>query len=379
MNKDYLNSIASWCPDVDDEAVEQAKRVVPFAYNHVALMPDAHVGFGVPIGCVFGTEDVIIPNAIGVDIGCGMCAVRTNGMRPSVTMVKNVMGVIRELVPVGFNHHKEKQAWDWFERHQISSEVVEAESQRASYQLGTLGGGNHFIELQVDDSDTLWVMIHSGSRHLGLAIAKHYHELAKKMNARWHSESCSSDIALLPLDSDEGKGYIDDMHYALTFAKENRSRMMDTCIRVLEHVLCISEESRLDVHHNYADIEHHFGRNLWVHRKGAIRARAGEAGIIPGSQGSSSYIVEGLGNHVSLTSCSHGAGRTMSRKGARAKLNLADEIKKLDDQGIVHGIRHQNDLDEAAGAYKDIDTVMANQTDLVKVVTKLRPIGVIKG
>lgn len=380
-----MKPIKCWATNLEDVALEQAENLarLPFVYRHVALMPDAHMGYGMPIGGVIGTKNVIIPNAVGVDIGCGMCACKIDTAYYPKDKLKEAMGLIRKAVPVGFNHHKEDQYWGGFEKApELYTEIVRRHLTAARKQIGTLGGGNHFIELQRDERDQLWIMIHSGSRNVGLKIAKHYHDEAKKLCEKWHSNIPCQDLAFLPIDSPEGRGYKLSMDFALNFAKANRRHMMNQCLSIIDEVFDpphVNEEKILDVHHNYAAVENHFGENLWVHRKGATSAREGQLGIIPGSQGTKSYIVEGLGNPESFMSCSHGAGRTMGRKAAQKELDLEEQKKILDDQGIVHGIRHQKDLDEAPGAYKDIDEVMNNQTDLVKIVHTLTPLGVIKG
>jgi tRNA-splicing ligase RtcB len=227
-------------------------------------------------------------------------------------------------------------------------------------------------------------MIHSGSRNLGFKVANHYNELAIKLNEQWHTNVPKEwELAFLPIDSDEGQDYRNEMQYCVDFALANRKLMMDNIIKILANdPVCkgsVITDPMINIAHNYAAMENHFGRNVMVHRKGATLARVGTIGIIPGSQGSKSYIVEGLGNVNSFMSCSHGAGRKMSRTKATKELNLENEIKILDDQGIVHGIRTSSDLDEATGAYKDIQVVMNNQLDLVKIVTELTPIAVIKG
>jgi tRNA-splicing ligase RtcB len=251
---------------------------------------------------------------------------------------------------------------------------------KAKYQLGTLGGGNHFIEIQKGDDGYIWIMLHSGSRNFGLKIANVYHKKASALCSKWYSYLPDKDLAFLPIDTPEAKEYLEAMDYALSFAKENRYLMMNnikTCFR--DVISNIAYGDLTDVHHNYANMENHFGTNVMVHRKGATSAKLGEKGIIPGSQGTASYIVEGLGNPQSFMSCSHGAGRKMGRKQASRELNLKNEIEKLDAQGIIHSIRTKDDLDEASGAYKDIDVVMRNQEDLVKILVKLKPIAVIKG
>lgn len=369
-----------WLGDIEDGAMVQAVNLarLPFAFHHVAIMPDAHQGYGMPIGGVLATRGAVVPNAVGVDIGCGMCAVRTSLTEYYSDPLKVAMGEIRKRVPVGFNHHSEKQEWEGFSR-AVEVPVVKNELQAAAYQIGTLGGGNHFMEIQYGDDGRVWLMLHSGSRNFGLKIANEFHAKAKALCEKFHSYIPDPDLAFLPLGTQEAEDYLAAMNYALSFALESRLRMisaMQESIRVAFGD--VEFEAPINVHHNYARMENHFGHNVMVHRKGATSAKAGELGLIPGSQGTASYVVRGLGNPESFQSCSHGAGRKMGRKQACRELSLAYEVKRLDDMGVIHGIRSEKDLDEAAGAYKDIELVMANQADLVEVVTKLRPLAVIK-
>ena len=366
--------------DIEAGALDQARNLanLPFAFHHVAIMPDAHQGYGMPIGGVLATQGAVIPNAVGVDIGCGMCAVRTSLTQYDTESLKKVMGLIRERVPVGFNHHNDKQPWLGFDKAPDIA-VIQKELQSAHHQLGTLGGGNHFIEIQLAGDGHVWLMLHSGSRNFGLKIANEYHSKAVELCQRWHSAIPDPDLSFLPFGTPPADEYLMAMEYALQFAMESRLRMMEVIVQSMGEVFPeIRFTLPVNVHHNYARMENHFGHNVLVHRKGATSARAGETGIIPGSQGTFSYIVRGLGNPESFMSCSHGAGRRMGRKQAQRELVLADEIKRLDEAGVIHGMRTEKDLDEAAGAYKDIDVVMANQADLVEIVTKLRPLAVIK-
>lgn len=370
-----------WLDDIEDEAMEQAVNLarLPFAFHHIALMPDSHLGFGMPIGGVLAARGVVIPNCIGIDIGCGMCAVPTSITDYTTEQLKMAMGEIRKRVPVGFNHHTSHQIWEGFHR-APHVPIVEQELVAALRQLGTLGGGNHFMEIQYGDDGRIWLMLHSGSRNFGLKIANEYHTKAKALCEKYYSNIPDTDLAFLPLDTQEATEYLEAMQFALEFAAESRLRMMMAMQDAMRFAFGdVTFYQPINVHHNYARMENHFGSNVMVHRKGATSARKGELGLIPGSQGTASYVVRGLGNPESFESCSHGAGRKMGRKQACRELSLAGEIKRLDDMGVIHGIRVEKDLDEAAGAYKDIDVVMANQTDLVEIVTKLRPLAVIKG
>lgn len=313
---------------------------------------------------------------------CGMCAVKSNVKEISEKHLKGILEQIRNRIPVGFNHHQDSHEDRMPEADSVMGfdSVVMREYDSACHQIGTLGGGNHFIEIQKDEEGYIWVMIHSGSRNLGFQVAKHYNDLAKKLNARWHSEVPKEhDLAFLPMESQEAQNYLAEMNYCLDFALANRSFMLEVIQDIIASFTGCEFGEVVNIHHNYVAPERHFGQNVMVHRKGATSARAGEPGIIPGSQGTFSYIVRGKGNRESFSSCSHGAGRKMGRKDAKRRLDLADEQKKLDDQGILHSIRTEADLDEAAGAYKDIDVVMDEQRDLVDIVVKLSPVAVVKG
>ena len=378
--------IKLWLDDVEEGALQQAKNLanLPFAFKHVALMPDCHQGFGMPIGGVLALDEVIIPNAVGVDIGCGMCAVKTSLEHISHPQLKNIMYDIREVIPLGFKRHKTIQD----EKHMpantdpYSMEVVSREYESARYQIGTLGGGNHFIEVQKGSDGKIWIMIHSGSRNIGKQVADHYNRLAVKLNEKWKSPvPRSAQLAYLPLDTRESQEYIKEMQYCVDFALANRKLMMDRTIDIFsDHFKSeFNTFPMINIAHNYAAKEKHFGKEVIVHRKGATLAEEATTGIIPGSQGAKSYIVKGKGNPESFNSCSHGAGRIMGRKQAQRSLNLKAEIKKLNEQGIIHAVRAVRDLDEAAGAYKNIDVVMKNQEDLVDIMVELRPLAVIKG
>ena len=258
---------------------------------------------------------------------------------------------------------------------------VEAQYSSALKQIGTLGGGNHFVEIQQGSDGFIWIMIHSGSRNIGFKVANHYNDVAIKLNEKWHTEVPKKwELAFLPLDSEEGQLYLREMQYCVDFALASRKLMMQNVVNVIDSVVDNVQYGKIiNIAHNYAAMEHHYGKNVLIHRKGATKARSGELGIIPGSQGTASYIVEGKGNAESFESCSHGSGRKMGRKQAQRELDLEAEIKRLDDMGVIHAIRGVKDLDEAAGAYKNIATVMENQSDLVGVVTELKPLAVIKG
>ncbi|MFN3556376.1 MAG: RtcB family protein [Bacteroidales bacterium] len=378
--------IKMWLTEVEEGALEQARNIanLPFAFRHVALMPDCHQGFGMPIGGVLATRNVIIPNAVGVDIGCGMCAVQTSLTRVSHPVLKDLMHKIRSLVPLGFKHHAQKQSEQYMPAgwEVDTLEVVSREYDSACYQVGTLGGGNHFIEIQKGNDGHIWIMIHSGSRNIGKQVADHYNRLAIQLNEQWKSTvPRSAQLAWLPVDSPEGQAYLNEMQYCVDFALANRSLMMNRILDVFSDHFKGEFHTfpMINIAHNYAARELHFGEQVYVHRKGATLAEKGTAGIIPGSQGTHSYIVRGKGNPESFMSCSHGAGRLMGRKQAQRSLDLKEEIKKLDQKGIIHAVRSKGDLDEASGAYKNIGQVMRNQQDLVEVAVELSPLAVIKG
>jgi len=375
--------ILSWANELEGGALTQAKNLanLPFAKKHIALMPDCHQGYGMPIGGVLATENVIIPNAVGVDIGCGMCAVKTSLKEIDTETLKKIMGEIRKVIPLGFNKHKQEQDENlmpednyWLD----TATVVHKEFDNALKSIGTLGGGNHFIEVQKGNDDYIWIMIHSGSRNLGKQVADYYNKLAIQLNEKWHSVVPKEwELAFLPVDSQEGQGYIKEMNYCIDFALANRKLMIDRIKEVMEGLGEVGFNTIINIAHNYASLENHLGKNLWIHRKGATLATEDTIGIIPGSQGTSSYIVKGKGNPASFNSCSHGAGRKMGRKQAQKELNYEEEIKKMGN--VIHGMRSVKDLDEAPGSYKDISEVMKNQEDLVSILVELKPLAVIKG
>lgn len=379
--------IKLWLDEIDANTLFQVKNLanLPFAFKHIALMPDAHSGYGMPIGGVMAADGVIVPNAVGVDIGCGMCAVKTD-LKFTPTLQKyfsKIVEEIKERVPVGFKHHKRAQDEALMPKgYKVGGmEVVRSEYNSALRQLGTLGGGNHFIEIQKDKEDFVWIMIHSGSRNIGKQVADHYNKLAKKLNKQWNSPvPPKADLAYLPFTTEEAHRYFEEMNYCVDFALANRKLMLTRVQEIfLDYFPNIKFGEIINIAHNYAKWEKHFGKDVVVHRKGATSAHKGELGIIPGSQGTKSYIVEGLGNPESFSSCSHGAGRIMGRNEAIRNLSFEEEVRKLNKKGILHSIRTHRDLDEAPSAYKNIQQVMLDQEDLVKIVVELSPLAVIKG
>jgi len=365
-----------WVPFVDDKTQEQVENItrLPNIFKHIALMPDCHLGVGVPIGCVLALTDMVVPNAVGVDIGCGMAAYNTGIQEIDHPILQEIVDDIKKVIPVGFNHQSEPQQWDGFDK-APDSKIVQDHLDKARYQLGTLGGGNHFIEIQCGSDGFIWVMLHSGSRNFGLQIAQYYNKRAMDI----HPDS-PKQLAYFERYQKAFDEYMIDMNFALAFAHENRMNMLRKIKDVIK-----SKGFELDsnppilIHHNFASEEEHFGEKVIVHRKGATPAFKGQLGIIPGSQGTKSYIVEGLGNPESFMSCSHGAGRVLGRKQAKKTLDFEAEKAILDEQGIIHSMNSVSDLDEASGAYKDIQEVMENQSDLVKIVVELSPLAVVKG
>lgn len=377
-----------WTDNVEESAMRQIENLttLPFLFHHLAIMPDVHAGMGMPIGGVLACNDAVIPNAVGVDIGCGMCAVATNWQAseiPAEVLRKKIMAGMRERIPLGMAHHSEPQDEKYLPAgYDIDKlEVVKRRQHAVRYEIGTLGGGNHFIELQKDEAGKLWVMIHSGSRNLGKQVGDYYNKIAATLNERWHSVVPPEiKLPFIARGTKEFGKYWDEMKYCIDFALCNRKLMMERTQEVLADALPgIEFEPMINIAHNYAAFEHHYGHNVVVHRKGATLACEGATGIIPGSQGTASYIVEGLGNPESFCSCSHGAGRALSRKMAMQVLDLQQEVAQLEARGIVHAIRSQKDMQEASGAYKDIEEVIANEADLVRVKTRLLPVAVIKG
>jgi len=405
-DSEQLVPIKVWLPnedDLDETCLQQALNLsnLPFAFRHIALMPDTHTGYGMPIGGIFASSEVIIPNAVGVDIGCGMGFIHTNvpikvlreTKTPNGSLAQYFVGQIMRSVPQGFEHHKQKQQSEFLNNYpvkQLYNYGVKhlPKIDEAHYQIGTLGGGNHFIELQEDEEGFLGIMVHTGSRNLGYKIANYFNRLAKTLNKKMGSAVPPQfDLAYLPINSEEARGYIGWMNFALEFAKHNRAliigRVQDIVFDGLKRFAGIDDikiTMEVNAHHNYAAFENHFGRDVWVHRKGAIRAGKDEYGIIPGAMGSFSYIVKGKGNPESFCSCSHGAGRVMSRSEAVKQFSVQEVVEDLKSQNVVLGKLKRSDVaEESRWAYKDIETVISYQQDLVEPVLRLRTAAVVKG
>lgn len=393
FKEENARPIKNWATTLEEEALAQAKNIarLPFiAQNGVALMADAHAGKGSTVGSVIATEKAIIPAAVGVDIGCGMNAVRlslkASDLPDSLALIRSE---IEKAVPLGAGGaHKDDDLIQGnalvLNKLPMPESVVRAvgdSSQahsKAFRQLGSLGSGNHFIELCIDENQDVWVMLHSGSRGIGNMIGSYFIEKAKRRMEQYFIHLPDGDLAYLPEDTDDFKDYMQAVGWSQNYALENRRMMMGAVVAVLTKHLkpfTITQEA-INCHHNYVEKENHFGRNMWVTRKGAIRARLGDLGIIPGSMGQRSYIVRGKGNLESYCSCSHGAGRVMSRSKARKTFTLQDLVAQTE------GVECRKDdavLDEIPGAYKNIDEVMAAQSDLVEVVHTLKQVLCVKG
>jgi tRNA-splicing ligase RtcB len=379
--------------DIDDGARAQLVNLskLPIIHHHVAAMPDVHVGIGATVGSVIATDKAIIPAAVGVDLGCGMIAARTS-LAASQLDEKNLRRVFDQItrdVPVGRDQHKPgrelKHAAAPFGRElrRILGAHPEIEkrfkrTQNWAQQMGTLGGGNHFIEVCIDEADRVWVMLHSGSRGIGNAIGSYFIELARRDMERSVASLPDRDLAYLTEGAAHFDDYVTAVDWAQRYAAANRQAMMDLVLDGMHRHLPPFEvtQEAVNCHHNYVERERHFGKDVWLTRKGAISARAGELGIIPGSMGARSYIVRGRGSEESFHSCAHGAGRRMSRSAAHKRYTVADVVEQTagvicrKDKGVV---------DEIPGAYKPIDEVMENQSDLVDVVHTLKQVLCVKG
>lgn len=380
MQKVYSDNvrvpIKSWCKEPEEGAIKQAMDCanLPFVYKWVSLMPDTHFGYGVPIGCVLPTTDVIIPNAVGVDIGCGMAAIPLGIDKNNTDYDFNAL--FKTLAPI-FTQIKRSE---YFQPNFLLNETKCCLAQltaQPEYQIGTLGGGNHFFELQYDENDQLWFMVHSGSRGFGAYIANHYHKLAQEKIKQWFV-NCPKDLAFLPMDY-YGSDYYQDMQQAVNYAKYSRQVMITEALRTIK--LEIDSSKYIDIEHNYAAVENHFGKNVIVHRKGATLAREGVIGIIPGSMTTKSYIVRGKGCADSFNSCSHGSGRLFSRTQAikRVKDGTDHSQDKQLKEANVELYGHRNVKDELGSAYKCVENVMSEQTDLVDILHTLIPLRVLKG
>ncbi len=393
--------IKAWTRGVpfEEDAKTQLKNIaaLPFIHKWIAVMPDVHLGKGATVGSVVATVGAVIPAAVGVDIGCGMMAVKTSLRAEQLPdSLASLRGAIEQAVPHGrsvqFRGGRDKGAWG-----AIPQDVADAWKKLAGQftvlqdkhpvlkntnnlnHLGTLGTGNHFIEICLDEQNTVWAMLHSGSRGVGNRIGTHFIEKAKKDMETWHIQLPDKDLAYLPEGTQHFNDYVEAVEWAQQFARINREVMMARVIATLRKTLGLEFDASLEAvncHHNYISREHHYDKNVIVTRKGAVRARAGEMGIIPGSMGARSYIVRGLGNAESFCSCSHGAGRVMSRTEAKKRVSLEQHVR---DTAGVECRKDIDVIDETPAAYKPIDQVMAAQQDLVEVVYTLKQILCVKG
>lgn len=379
--------------DIDHDSIEQLSKMaqLQFIHSHIAVMPDVHIGKGATVGSVIPTKHAIIPAAVGVDIGCGMNAIRLNLKAHQLPdNLSPLRHAIERKVPVGFNMHKqvkakastltplEKRLQPILLKHSGLVRMLRQFDATWQKQLGTLGGGNHFIELCLDENQDVWIMLHSGSRGLGNVIGTYFIELAKKEAQHRFGHVPDKDLSYFAEGSTSFDDYVEAVEWAQSYAYENRREMMRLILEAIRPILPSFQMTKeaINCHHNYVRQEHHFGENVFVTRKGAIRAGEDELGIIPGSMGARSYIVRGKGNPESFCSCSHGAGRKMSRSKAKLLFNQQDLIAQ------TQGIECRKDsgvIDEIPSAYKDIDQVIAYQSDLIEVVHTLKQILCIKG
>jgi len=397
--------------DLDQNTLDEAFNVanLPYAKSHMALMADGHAtGFKMPVGGVLATKDVVVPEAISNDIGCGVALLQTDiptyvldVETPSGNVAKELVGSILRDLPTGFEHSTQEKNGGDMELLNLINDLnyggaVEdipklIESVEESLEIiGSLGGGNHFVEFQQNKDGLLAIMIHTGSRSVGAKINSHFTKLAKELNDKWYVSAISNKVTMpfLPLESEAGQDYLKFMNFALDIAHLNRKRIMELVEKKLKQVLEKRAPNVLDykvlrftnVHHNYGAYEHIDGENYFVHRKGAVRAREGDIIPIPGAMGSSSYLAYGLGNEESFKSCSHGAGRTHTRTAAREEFSVQEVMEDLKDKGVVLGKANKQDVaEEYYKSYKDIDEVMEQQSDLVDIIDRYKTKAVIKG
>jgi tRNA-splicing ligase RtcB (3'-phosphate/5'-hydroxy nucleic acid ligase) len=388
-----------WTDDIEETARVQLENLsrLPFVLKHVAVMPDVHWGNGTSVGTVIPTIKAIIPAAVGVDLGCGMMALKLN---LTASELPDSLAPLRSAIEAAIPHGRtanggqsDRGAWGDVPDHVAAAFVQSKDARYASmdekhptllkrvnsvHHLGTLGTGNHFIELCVDKESNVWLMLHSGSRGIGNRIGSYFIDKAKEEMERWHIDLPDPNLAYLPEGSQYFADYVSAIGWAQDFARTNREIMMTAALKAVQQFIphAVGEVEAVNCHHNYVSLENHYDRNVYVTRKGAVRARAGELGIIPGSMGARSFIVRGLGNPESFCSCSHGAGRKMSRGAAKKLFSVADL------EAATMGVECRKDadvIDEIPGAYKDIDVVMANQSDLVEVVAELKQVLCVKG
>ncbi|PZU47545.1 MAG: RNA-splicing ligase RtcB [Microbacterium sp.] len=383
------NRLLSWASVIDEKTVEQAltSSRMPFIHPHLALMPDAHLGKGATVGSVIPTLGAIMPAAVGVDIGCGMIAVRTQFTRAQLLSkdLKTLREQIERAIPLSAGRDNRKVVATAEPRvSELEDLAARKDFDPARYaghwrnQLGSLGSGNHFIEVSVDETDAVWMFLHSGSRGVGNKIATHHIAVAQRLAKQWWIDLPDPDLAYLVEGTEEFRRYIAELRWAQHFALLNREEMMDRVARQLSEVMGedVVEHERINCHHNFTEREKHFGKDVWVSRKGAIQADAGRPGLIPGSMGTASYVVSGLGNPLSLNSSPHGAGREYSRSAARRTFTH-EQLREA-----MVGIEFRDTdafVDEIPQAYKPIDQVMADAADLVEIRHTLHQLVNVKG
>src|SRR5829696_7417821 len=365
--------LVSWASDIEPDTVRQAEKAarLPIVEGHVALMPDAHVGMGATVGSVIPTTGAVIPSAVGVDIGCGMIAAELDVTQDQLPDdLEPLLGRIEQAIPAGVGKGHDRVARNasrWMSTHKPVTNLWGNRGVKAAKQFGTLGSGNHFFELCIDERDRVWVVLHSGSRGIGNQLAQMHIGKARRLAERLRLQLEDRDLAYFVEGTPEFRAYITDMLWAQDYARANRDQMMDNAMReVFAFIGRGRETRRIDCHHNFTQREVHGGAELWITRKGAIKADVGDLGVIPGSMGTRSYIVAGKGSRLSWTSCSHGAGRRHSRTQAKRLFSTADLAAQMAGK-VWLDTRADALVDEIPSAYKDIDQVMADQADLVEV------------
>ncbi|MGQ0824660.1 MAG: RtcB family protein [Actinomycetota bacterium] len=385
MPTDINDKLISWASDIDPETIRQAEKTsrLPIVEGHVALMPDAHVGIGATVGSVIPTKGAVIPAAVGVDIGCGMIAAELDIDEHQLPdSLEPLLVRIGEVIPAGVGKGHDdigRNADRFLAAHRPATALSIDQSMKAAKQFGTLGSGNHFVELCVDERHRVWVVLHSGSRGIGNKLAQMHIGNARRLAKDLQLRLEDPDLAYFLEGTPEFDAYITDMLWAQEYARANRDQMMDNAMRAVFAFLGFGRETqRINCHHNFTQREIHNGAQMWITRKGAIKADTGDLGVIPGSMGTRSYIVRGKGNASSWTSCSHGAGRRYSRTKAKKLFSAADLAEQM--SGKVW-LAHRADalVDEIPAAYKDIDQVMADQADLVEVLHTLHQVLNYKG
>lgn len=379
------DKLISWASDIDEQTISQAEKTARLSIveGHVALMPDAHLGIGATVGSVIPTKNAVIPAAVGVDIGCGMIAAELDVVEDQLPdSLEPLLTRIERAIPAGVGRGHDtiaRNADAWLAAHRPATELATAQVTKVAKQFGTLGSGNHFVELCIDERARVWIVLHSGSRGIGNKLATMHINTARQLAKDLELRLEDPDLAYFVEGTPEFGAYIADMLWAQEYARANRDQMMDNAMReVFEFFGFGRETQRINCHHNFTQREVHDGNELWITRKGAIKADTGDLGVIPGSMGTRSYIVRGKGNPESFTSCSHGAGRRHSRTKAKKLFSAADLAEQMKGK-VWLAARAESLVDEIPSAYKDIDVVMADQADLVEVVHTLHQVLNYKG